>query len=100
MKIRAGFVSNSSSSSFCILGVVASGVINSDIKWDLPKGFVSEYGISDYDGELIGMNPESLDENMTIKQTKEYIAKTLSESYGVEVKPEEIHWHMDGGYDG
>jgi hypothetical protein len=100
MKIRAGFISNSSSSSFCILGVVADHDLNSEIKWDLPKGFVYEYGISDYDGEFIGMNPESLDENMTIKQHKEYIAKTLSESYGVEVKSEEVSWHCDGGYDG
>lgn len=100
MKIRAGFVSNSSSSSFCILGVEATKEISSDIKWDLPKGFTSVYGISDYDGELIGMYPEGIDENMTIKQTKEYIAKTLSESYGVKVIPEDIRWHMDGGYEG
>ena len=97
MKIRNGFVSNSSSSSFCIFGVVLES-------YDLQKKFK----IKGHDGNLydvlynklkefkylsqyphycseywgIGFNLAhiaSLDENMTFKQIKELVTKELRE---------------------
>ena len=96
MKMRTGFVSNSSSSSFCILGVVR----NSDFD-DEPEGLYQMRGISDYNEEdsITGLRPDSIKEDETISAAKDRIVKLFKEARH-EVKKEEIDWHIDGGYDG
>ena len=95
MKMRTGFVSNSSSSSFCILGVVR------DSDFDEPEGLWLSWGISNYGEEdsIIGLEHNSIREDETISAAKDRIVKLFKEA-GHEVKKEEIDWHIDGGYDG
>jgi len=97
MKIRNGFVSNSSSSSFCILGVQMK---NTDKKSYIP-GLKMEEGIYDYceDEVFKGLYPWDIGDNETILQAKERILKILKEN-GIERKLEDIRWFIDGGYDG
>ena len=103
MKVRMGFVSNSSSSSFCILGAMIGEIddFNED-KFDEfakkypPLGYVC--GIHDYyDQVIIGISPDQINENETIKEVKERLLKIL-QKYDPSIQ--EVDWFIDGGYDG
>lgn len=99
MKIRHGFVSNSSSSSFCILGIVIS---DEDLAQQLESNteLYREYGISNYDGQtLIGMGPEKMKNDETLLQFKQRIVDEFKKQ-NVDVKVEDLDWHIDGGYGG
>lgn len=127
MKIRTGFVSNSSSSSFCILGI-CRGITSSEIEKFKFSSKLSEeeleeidsiYDIEDckefnYDASELEFTPmisdeynyvfgkdiHKLDENISISKNKEKIAAKLSEYYKEPIKPEEISFIVDGGFDG
>jgi hypothetical protein len=83
MKIRNGFVSNSSSSSFIITGInfsVHSDDLDDKFRHDLEEcedemwEVFDKYGIEyvgDEDGEYIGIATNFTDETRTIKQLKE-----------------------------
>lgn len=122
MKIRYGFVSNSSTSSFMIYGVyldysteeifkklIATGVLD-------PKVIDSdEYADSDYEtlystfsrfrekdliaenpsdcGWYIGMSPKCIGEDETMKEFKERVSKTLKELLGEDLPT--IGWHEE-----
>lgn len=102
MKIRNGFVSNSSSSSFCILGFNADD-IGVDIN-DIPRGtFIEEaWGISDYyEQKFIGCDPSSQKDDETLGHFKERIVEEINFHFGEgKAKVEDIRWYTDGGYDG
>jgi hypothetical protein len=116
MKIRNGFVSNSSSSSFCILGIVYSeddllSLWNSkhpddlceDI-WELENtnhGEICVYrGIEEYyELYVIGKHVKSLDENKTIKEEKIETANQINEMLGTSLSKKDISFHTDGGMD-
>jgi hypothetical protein len=107
MKVRHGFVSNSSSTSFCILGVCASSIEGLNTEqvdlYDLLEDSELDYqcGIEDYyDDFVIGISPSSLDENLTIKQSKERIADLINKKFGTEFTSEKITFHTDGGREG
>jgi hypothetical protein len=93
MKIRTGFVSNSSSSSFCIFGAVVPND-DSPIK---DTDIVYEYGISDYAEQILaGARPWDMKEDETRKQFEERITAKIKEIFG-DLK---CFWHSDGGYNG
>lgn len=111
MKKRQGFVSNSSSSSFCILGVssdmlsshLTESILNSDedIESLIEKSdFNYEYGISDYSGIIVGVDPSCLDENKTIKESKEELVKKLNDYFHVNLTSSDLGFYTDGGYEG
>lgn len=111
MKIRNGFVSNSSSSSFCIYGISIdydNTVITSDDVEDLLEyvddladklSLESACGISDYRDEIfIGLEPDTIFErypDKTITEIKDIIANIFKEN-NISGTPQ---WYVDGGYD-
>jgi hypothetical protein len=95
MKQRNGFVSNSSSSSFCIFG----GVVDNDEK-ELPKGSSLDYvyGISNYaDSILVGCAPQDMGEDETRGRFEERITKEIHKIFGNNIA---CSWYTDGGYNG
>lgn len=126
MKIRTGFVSNSSSSSFCLFGVyikpkdILESKIdelyeeNKDKSWcnsketfikslenELPEytGY-EEYGPDpDWMGYPSGAAPGECPDNMTMGEFKETIKKELTEWVGEE-KANKACWITEGWYNG
>ncbi len=104
MKIRSGFVSNSSSSSFCILGLE----VNEDTfeKVDSisysqrdANSLESHYGISCEDQRYIGFCPEKMQENETLDQFKDRIVEAASK-LNISIDKKSLSWITDGGYNG
>lgn len=99
MKIRLGFVSNSSSSSFCILGCICSQDEFSELEELIGSHRLSyAYGIEEYyDQVAIGLGPDDMKDEETLSQFKKRI-RTLLDQAGLENQP--IEWRIDGGYNG
>lgn len=101
MKVRIGYVSNSSSSSFCILGIKTPEHIEDeyDIKYygDI---LTYEYGIYNYYNQyFIGAKPSCMKDNETLLEFKQRICEALKKN-NIDVKPEDLQWFTDGGYEG
>lgn len=98
MKIRAGFVSNSSSSSFCLLGTSVSSFDfdNNDME-DKLKELDFEYGIENfYEEVIIGLSPDEIGNNETGAEFKERVKKLLKEELDIDDEPD---YFIDGGHD-
>ena len=99
MKRRSCFVSNSSSSSFCILGMPIDReefelIENSVLKEKHDYG----YGIEDYyEQVVVGISPYGISDDETLGEVKTRVAEKLKK---VGIKNPEIGWHTDGGFDG
>lgn len=118
MKIRNGFVSNSSSSSFCILGVTSGEIaeridveklFNKDNEEDWNEdwceiadefGFDVEIGLENYYEEYcIGIDVDKLDQTIPIIEQKKELAEKLNEKFGTVFTENDIGFMVDGGLD-
>jgi len=102
MKRRQTFVSNSSSSSFCILGTIIDDmdIIEEyeNIIYDKKIDLEIVYGIDEYyDHYIIGVSPGSLDHDKTINENIEIIKQDLEK---IGIKGPSIDWYVDGGRNG
>lgn len=104
MKIRSGFVSNSSSSSFCILGVEVDNETYDKVS-DLPykertsTTLDAQSGISYEDVYYLGYSPEKMGEEETLSQFKDRIVSEAAK-LGIIIEKKNLSWITDGGYNG
>src|SRR6056297_952516 len=129
MKIRKGFVSNSSSCSFCLYGIdidikeLYLGILNS-LPLKKRDEFIEHVGDieevdyyeidsylrkndrivsleSGYDNEyhVIGISTENIPEDMTLNDLKIYLKDTIN-GYGLNIEMNDITWHENCWYDG
>jgi len=81
MKIRSGFVSNSSTSSFLIYGVYLDAHPDLDVISQIESIPGFEVIHPEY-GWYIGRNPQSIRDDETGKEFKESVSRILSEKLG------------------
>ena len=96
MKRRIGFVSNSSSTSFCIVGAYFENEILEKLGEDVPDYLDDHTDQGNY-GRIIGLSIEKMKDNMKLSEFKEEVKKRLNK-FGLE--PKNINIHIDGWYDG
>jgi hypothetical protein len=115
MKKRMGFVSNSSSSSFCILGTCFDeGKLVS--LWNTknpeePVGDIRgledhiedlEYssGLEEYYGmDVVGISVDRLNKDKTIRELTKEVTQKINDLFGTSLEEKNIYFHIDGGGD-
>ena len=121
MKVRAGFVSNSSSSSFCILGTTYSRIqelqttkensedtqspLDDDEDKDeslntlLADSFlIYHYGIANYfEDYVVGMGVHQIKDEETLYQAKSRVSTEINKVFKIAIEPNDISFCVDGG---
>jgi hypothetical protein len=99
MKIRHGFVSNSSSSSFCIFGTFVEGNQEDLEEKATDVGLEVEWGDpnSSLDGLYVGLSPGKMGANETRKQFEDRVEDLLKKATGEDLSGS---WISEGWYDG
>ena len=103
MKTRQGFVSNSSSSSFCILGVEIERDICDKVEAAREQlkgtGVETNYAISGGEWVCVGINVTTMKDDETPLQVKQRLVSAL-DKIGVSVDIAKVGFIEDGGYNG
>lgn len=89
MKIRNGFVSNSSSSSFVIFGRYNVDLEELNIEHDVLDEKGIEYYEDDESGLCVGVDPGEMKPDETLLQFQTRIAKKLTDA-GIPTEPKEM----------
>ena len=103
MKIRTDFVTNSSSSSFVIVGINDNSIIKELIKAEGKTEISCDYGIDQgkivdfygyYDeADYAGINIENLMETMTLPQLKQYFVDIIKKEYNIDIPLNRVELH-------
>lgn len=110
MKVRSGFVSNSSTSSFCIIGVYRGWGANATL-WVQKLVEAEQVNVENYDWmektfkvvgfwgseepRWAGMEAEKLLQTMTIPQARQYFHDKVLEAFGIDIPLKDIEFHYD-----
>ena len=96
MKIRNGFVSNSSTTSFCIYGTTVKK-ISEQYEDDYKIGDLEVNRLSwgDY---YVGLSPDSIGDNETGAEFKARVKLEIEKELGI--KDPKCHWYCEAEYDG
>ena len=104
MKIRMGFVSNSSTTSFCLYGIRVPGKLEEEFSLKDTKLQVECFNpILDKDEICIGMGLTEMKEDETKAEFKKRVEALLKKSSSEEVfkaYAKTLGWHEDAYYDG
>ena len=105
MKIRNGFVSNSSTTSFCIMGAQVDYPDFSEdheyYDWDM-YDICDENGLECYSpeyrsGYFVGLSAQNIDEDETLKQFKNRVLENMKK-VGIDVEYENLEWIEEAYY--
>jgi len=98
MRIRLGFVSNSSSESFLVYGAKVDGKVVTEEIWEQihKRGLIVEY-TPDWDDRYVGKSWDSIGDDQTGKEFKEDIEAKITEIFGDGFK---CHTHSAAWYNG
>lgn len=97
MKTRQGFVSNSSTTSFCIYGTTFLEESDVDaVCEELEKANISVY-YDPYENVYVGKNIDKMEDSQTLGEFKGNTQKQIDEIFGKEVRCSLI---TDGWYEG
>lgn len=109
MKIRNGFVSNSSTSSFCVLGI-KKNILNIDSDCHLLSLFNESqeeliYGyandIFNYKHNLVfGISAVDIPNDITINDIRVKMVNHFKKFLNIDLNPEDIKWWIDGDING
>jgi hypothetical protein len=99
MKIRSGFISNSSSSSFCILGKTITNDDYDKVDSVASKILSTHIALSGGDDRYVGASPERMKDDETLAQFKQRIVTELK-TVDISATTAELEWITDGGYNG
>jgi hypothetical protein len=114
MKTRTGFISNSSSTSFCVFGIAIENEKVMSLLEDIVgkeecdvESFFGDFeldahsGLDNYpDHYIIGTDVDYLSENIPLREQRKNIANKINSIFGHIVEVEEIGFIVEVGYDG
>jgi hypothetical protein len=100
MKIRNGFVSNSSTTSFCIYGINGSDDDDAKITWNDDSGVKSYHNYEIGDNYYIGIPLTSMKDDETFGQFKERVRNTLRKKLEKEIEDKDFGVMEEAWYDG
>lgn len=99
MKVRKGFVSNSSSSSFCIVGVQYSEEDIEKLYDQFTNANLWPERIGDYGPYTVGLSIEKMLDTETLGDFKKRSYETIKKVDN-NIMIDDIAIHIDGGFDG
>jgi hypothetical protein len=105
MKVRTGHISNSSTTSFCIYGIVLEGDEAEELDgkiWKMEPGSrLDSHGIDQWlPGTVFGLELTKMKGDETRNEFNERVRQLLSEALEREVEPTELGLEQGGWYDG